>query len=187
MAERTAEEREPRGVHNPRVIDLITPDAATGEVVLVMIEDRPWQSDPEQLRQLEAKFNAYLEYALGGHLAKQYAEYAERPVRFAPARGRATIRTASSCTSAPRDGPSPIALWRAGVSDRTVRRASAPLKPSAESVRRRESPMEKTALSAAESSAESNRRPARVASSRALTRAGRRRPRTLAHQAFARR
>ena len=73
---------EPRGVHNPRVIDLITPDGASGEVVLVMLEERPWQSDPEQLRQLEAKFNAYLEYALGGHLGKQYPEYESRPVRF---------------------------------------------------------------------------------------------------------
>jgi hypothetical protein len=76
------EAREPRGVHNPRVIDLITPDPSSGEVVLVMVEERPWQSDPEQIRQLEAKFNSYLEYALGGHLAKQYPEYAERPVRF---------------------------------------------------------------------------------------------------------
>ena len=75
------EKREPRGVHNPRVIDLITPDESSGEVVLVMLEERPWQSDPEQLRQLEAKFNAYLEYALGGHLVKQYPEYADRPVR----------------------------------------------------------------------------------------------------------
>src|SRR6267142_2413984 len=75
------ERREPRGVHNPRVIDLITPDPSSGEVVLVMLEERPWESEPEQLRQLEAKFNAYLEYALGGHLAVQYAEYAERPVR----------------------------------------------------------------------------------------------------------
>jgi hypothetical protein len=76
------EQREPRGVHNPRVIDLITPDESSGEVVLVMIEDRPWQSEPAQLRQLEAKFNAYLEYALGGHLAQQYPSYAGRPVRF---------------------------------------------------------------------------------------------------------
>ena len=76
------EQLEPRGVHNPRVIDLITPDPKSGEVVLVMLEERPWQSEPEQLRQLEAKFNAYLEYALGGHLAQQYPEYAERPVRF---------------------------------------------------------------------------------------------------------
>lgn len=74
--------REPRGVHNPRVVDLVTEDPATGEIVLVMLEERPWGSDPEQLRQLEAKFNAYLEYVLGGHMAKQYPAYADRPVRF---------------------------------------------------------------------------------------------------------
>ena len=76
------EQREPRGVHNPRVIDLITPDVESGEIVLVMLEERPWQSEPDQMRQLEAKFNAYLEYALGGHLVQQYPEYEGRPVRF---------------------------------------------------------------------------------------------------------
>lgn len=84
MSEQQApeEQREPRGVHNPRVIDLISEDDASGEVVLVMLEERPWESEPDQLRQLEAKFNAYLEYVLGGHLAQQYPEYAARPVRF---------------------------------------------------------------------------------------------------------
>lgn len=69
-------------MHNPRVVDLITLDDATGEVVLVMREQRPWGSEREQLRQLEAKFNAYLEYVLGGHMAKQYPDYADRPVRL---------------------------------------------------------------------------------------------------------
>lgn len=68
-------------MHNPRVVDLVTDDPATGEVVLVMLERRPWQGEA-QLRELEAKFNAYLEYVLGGHLARQYPEHAERPVRF---------------------------------------------------------------------------------------------------------
>lgn len=74
--------REPRGVHNPRVVDLVTEDEATGEVVLVMLEERPWGADPEQLRQVEEKFNAYFVYVAGGHLAKQYPDYAGRPVRF---------------------------------------------------------------------------------------------------------
>jgi hypothetical protein len=74
--------QEARGVHNPRVVDLISEDEATGEVVLVMLEERPWGTDPEQTRQLEAKFNAYLEYVLGGHMARQYPDYAEKPVRF---------------------------------------------------------------------------------------------------------
>jgi hypothetical protein len=77
-----AEARESRGVHNPRVVDLIAEDDSNGEVVLVMLEDRPWGAHPEQLRQLEAKFNNYLEYVLGGHLAEQYPQYAARSVRF---------------------------------------------------------------------------------------------------------
>ncbi|MGH0031562.1 MAG: DUF6572 domain-containing protein [Myxococcota bacterium] len=74
--------QEARGVHNPRVVDLITVDDATDEVVLVMLEERPWDTDAEQLRQLEAKFNAYLEYVLGGHMTKQYPDYADKPVRI---------------------------------------------------------------------------------------------------------
>ena len=75
-------DEQPRGVHNPQVVDLISFDDATGEVVLLMLEERTWGSDPEQLRQVEAKFNAYLEYVLGGHMGKQYPDYAEKPVRF---------------------------------------------------------------------------------------------------------
>ena len=71
-----------RGVHNAHVVDLVSLDEATGEVVLMMLKQRPWGSDPEQLRQLEAKFNAYLEYVLGGHLVKQYPQYADTSVRF---------------------------------------------------------------------------------------------------------
>ncbi len=73
---------EPRGVFNPRVVDLIELDRETGEVVLVMLEERPWGSDPAQLRQLEGKLNSYLSYVLDGFLASQYPDYAGRRVRF---------------------------------------------------------------------------------------------------------
>ena len=76
------EDAQTRGVVNPRVVDLIRPDEATGEVVLVMLEERPWAEGEDQIRELEAKFNAYIEYVLGGHMVRQYPEYAERPVRF---------------------------------------------------------------------------------------------------------
>ena len=75
MADGEEEERQPRGVFNPHVVDLISHDRERGEVVLLMLEERPWGSDPEQLRQLEAKFNSYLEYVLGGHLTTQYPAY----------------------------------------------------------------------------------------------------------------
>ena len=77
-----AEEREPRGVHNSRVVDLVAEDSERDEVVLTMLERRSWDSDPEQLRQLEAKFNAYLSYVQGGHLAQQYPQYEGRLVCF---------------------------------------------------------------------------------------------------------
>jgi hypothetical protein len=76
------EQREARGVANPRVVDLVSVDPASGCVVLLMLEERPWESEPRQLRQLEDKFNAYLGYVLDGHLVQQYPEYAGRAVRF---------------------------------------------------------------------------------------------------------
>ena len=73
-------EPEARGVHNPRVVDLIRLDTERDEVVLLMLEERPWGTTPEQLRQLEAKFNSYLAYVLDGHMVKQYPQYAGKRV-----------------------------------------------------------------------------------------------------------
>jgi len=74
--------RETRGVANPRVVDLIAFDAETDEVYLLMLEERPWGAHPEQLRQLEDKFNAYLGYLLDGYLAREYPQYEGKRVRF---------------------------------------------------------------------------------------------------------
>jgi len=71
-----------RGVHNPKVVDLISRDADTGAVVLTMLEPRPWGSTPDQIREIEAKFNAYLQYALGGNLEHDYPQYSGAPVTF---------------------------------------------------------------------------------------------------------
>lgn len=70
------------GVENPDIIDLITPDPGTGEVVLVIYERRPWGSDPRQLEQFDEKLNRYLIYVLDNFLSKQYPEYTGRPVRI---------------------------------------------------------------------------------------------------------
>ena len=77
------EEREARGVFNPKVVDLISWDAEREEVVLLMLEDRPWDADPQQLHQLEEKFNAYLGYVQGGYLVREYPHYEGRDVCFA--------------------------------------------------------------------------------------------------------
>lgn len=81
-SEAAAAPPEPRGVANPRVVDLIGLDAERDEVFLVMLEERPWGAESEQLRQLEDKFNAYLDYLLDGFLAREYPQYAGKRVRF---------------------------------------------------------------------------------------------------------
>ena len=76
------DEQEQRGVHNAKVVDLISFDRERDEVVLLMLEERPWESVEEQPRQLENKFNSYLTYVLDGHLSQQYPQYAEKDVCF---------------------------------------------------------------------------------------------------------
>ena len=76
------EARETPGVHNPHVIDLISLDPEANEVVLLMLEERPWGTVPNQLEQLDDKYNSYISYVLDGHLAKQYPQYADKAVRI---------------------------------------------------------------------------------------------------------
>ncbi len=76
------ESREPRGVANPSVVDLIEPDRETGDVVLVMLEERGWSDDIGRLRELEDKLNAYFVFVLDGYLVREYPEYEGRPVRI---------------------------------------------------------------------------------------------------------
>ena len=71
-----------RGVENPAVVDLIDWDAGSSEVVLTVIEERPWGSHAEQLPQLQEKLNSYLDYVLDGFMAEDYPEYGQKPVRF---------------------------------------------------------------------------------------------------------
>lgn len=70
------------GVQNAAVLDLITLDPASGAVVLVMIERRPWGASLQQLRQIEEKINRYMGYALDGFLAEQYPQYRDKPVQI---------------------------------------------------------------------------------------------------------
>lgn len=73
---------EPRGVENPRIIDLIFPDPDANEVVLAILERRPWGSVERQLHQLEDKLNSYFSYVLDGFLTSQYPDYTDLPVRI---------------------------------------------------------------------------------------------------------
>jgi hypothetical protein len=68
------------GVQNATMLDLITVEAGSGRVVLAMIERRPWNSSPDQFRQIEEKINRYLGYVLDGFLVQHYPQYEGRPV-----------------------------------------------------------------------------------------------------------
>ncbi len=92
-----SDEPEARGVTNPRVIDLITLDKESDEVVLLMVEDRPWGIDPEQLKQIEEKINSYLAYALAQNLTRDYPQYEGKPVRLQ-----------LECVAAPGDAEKPF-------------------------------------------------------------------------------
>lgn len=79
-AEPAGEIYEPRGAHNPRIVDLIARDPERDEVVLAILEPRPWDGSDERLRQLEDKLNAYFGYVLDGFLVRDYPAYRDLPV-----------------------------------------------------------------------------------------------------------
>ena len=64
------------------VIDDLAVDPVSDEVVLVMVETRPWDSSPDQLRQLREKTSAYLGLVVDGELVRRHPEAAGRRVRF---------------------------------------------------------------------------------------------------------
>lgn len=69
------------GVADTNTIDLIAHEAH-GTVLLVMVEDRPWASDPDQANRLQGKINLYVGYVLDGCLARQYPETVGKPGRI---------------------------------------------------------------------------------------------------------
>jgi len=72
---------ETRGVEHAAVIDLMTHDAHSDEVELVMFEPRAWAGGEAQLFELQEKMNAYLSFALDGEFAETYPQLVEKPLR----------------------------------------------------------------------------------------------------------
>lgn len=69
------------GIADTDTIDLVA-EEADGTVLLVMVEERPWASDPDQARQLQAKINLYADYVLAGGLSRHYPETTGKSVRI---------------------------------------------------------------------------------------------------------
>lgn len=70
------------GVENPTILDLVTTDPESGDVVLVMIERRRWGDAALQVPQIEEKINRYMGYVLDGYLADHYPQYVGKRVRL---------------------------------------------------------------------------------------------------------
>jgi hypothetical protein len=64
------------GVEDPDAVDLVALDSEGGRCLVVMLETRPWGSDPEQGAQLKAKINAYAGWILDGSLLDAYPDAA---------------------------------------------------------------------------------------------------------------
>lgn len=70
-----------KGTEHAGVIDLLGFHHASGEVVLTMVETRPWAEGSPQLYQLQEKLNAYLSFILDGEMLEAYPQFAGKPVR----------------------------------------------------------------------------------------------------------
>ncbi len=78
----TPEPSGPGGVEQANVIDAIAHDTRADEVVLTMVERRPWDDSELQLFQLQEKFNAYVSFVLDGEMVEAYPAFAQKRVRL---------------------------------------------------------------------------------------------------------
>ena len=70
------------GVANAAVIDLFALDEKTGEVLLVMKEERAWDGSDLRLHELQEKFNAYVSFLLDGEMVAEHPELAGKRARI---------------------------------------------------------------------------------------------------------
>ena len=70
------------GVANPAVIDMFALDQHADEVLLVMMEDRPWDGSDERLHEVQEKFNAYVSFLLDGEMLAEHPELKGKRARI---------------------------------------------------------------------------------------------------------
>ena len=70
------------GVANPAVIDMFALDRQADEVLLVMMEDRPWDGSDDRLHQVQEKFNAYVSFLLDGEMLAEHPELEGKRARI---------------------------------------------------------------------------------------------------------
>jgi hypothetical protein len=70
----------PGGDEDVATIDLVGRDEQTGGYKLALTEYRPWDSAPDQLKQLVVKAGNYIQYVRDGQLVEDYPDAADQQV-----------------------------------------------------------------------------------------------------------
>lgn len=70
-------------IENPQVVDFVSIDGETGDIVLTITDDLPWDGDHAHLVALQEKLNGYLGFIESGELLASRPEAAGRQVRIA--------------------------------------------------------------------------------------------------------
>lgn len=71
----------PKGIEHAGVIDYLGFHSETNEVLMVLVEKRPWIEQSPQLFQLQEKLNAYLSFILDGEMLETYPQFSGKQVR----------------------------------------------------------------------------------------------------------
>jgi len=69
------------GIADTNTVDLVAQEV-DGTYLLVMVEERSWGSDLDQVAQLQEKINTYAGYVLDGSLTREYPESVGGSVRI---------------------------------------------------------------------------------------------------------
>ena len=69
-------------VEKPNVIDLIAHDPKREIWTLVIVEEREWDGSVGRMREIQAKVEAYLEFALDGPMTEKYPDSAGKAKRI---------------------------------------------------------------------------------------------------------
>ena len=70
------------GIAHPGVLDAFSYDSRRDILVLAMYETRPWNSDDQQIFQLQEKLNAYASFILDGEMGESFPQYRDKPVEI---------------------------------------------------------------------------------------------------------
>jgi len=76
-----SESNAPKGVEHAGVIDYLGFHSESNEVLMVLVEKRPWIENSPQLFQLQEKLNAYMSFILDGEMIETYPQFSGKPVR----------------------------------------------------------------------------------------------------------